>query len=76
MLTWPMRVLTRTPPSGSVKIKFRDYQLPGELEGAVTWSKRVGLLMREVGIRFDNVSPELSNALTRIASAHRHRRVI
>ena len=71
-----MRVLARTPPSGKVKITFREYKLPEPLSGTVAWTKRVGLLMREVGIRFEDVSPELSSMLTRIATAHRHRRVI
>ena len=71
-----MKVLSRTPHNGSVKIKFRDYPNLGTLEATVTWSRRAGLLMREIGMRFENVTPAASSILTQIASMHRIKRVI
>lgn len=71
-----MRVLARSNYSGTVKIKFRDYPTTEPLHATVTWTKRVGFFMREVGLRFENVSPQMSSLLTTIASCHRYRRVI
>ena len=71
-----MKVLSRTPHNGAVKIKFRDYPNLGTLEATVTWSKRAGLLMREIGMRFENVTPAASSILTQIASMHRFKRAI
>lgn len=71
-----MRVLSRTPHSGTVKVKFRDHPMTEPIEATVTWSKRTGLFMRELGLRFENVNPQMSSLLTRIASCHRYRRAI
>ncbi len=71
-----MRVLARGSHNGTVKIRFRDYPTAEPLLATVTWSKRVGFFMREVGLRFENISPQMSSLLTTIASCHRFRRVI
>lgn len=71
-----MRVLSRTAHSGVVKVKFRDYPMPEPLQATVTWSKRAGIFMRELGLRFENLSPQLTSMLTQIASAHRFKRAI
>lgn len=71
-----MRVMSRTPHSGVVNVKFRDYPTPEPLLATVTWSKRAGIFMREMGLRFENVSPQMSSVLTQIASAHRFRRAM
>jgi len=71
-----MRVLSRSPLRGNVNIQFRDYALPERLDATVTWSKRTGLFSREVGLRFENVTPRLCAVLTQIASLHRYRRAI
>jgi hypothetical protein len=71
-----MRVLSRTPHRGTVNIQFSDYTLPERLDATVTWSKRTGLFSREIGLRFENVTPRLCVVLTQIASLHRYRRAI
>lgn len=71
-----MRVVSRTPHSGVVNIKFRDYPMPEPLHATVTWSKRSGIFMRELGLRFENLTPRLTAMLTQVASAHRFRRAI
>lgn len=71
-----MCVLSRTPHSGTLKITFPEYRMPGKLLATVTWSKRAGVFMREMGLRFENVTPEMSALLTQIASTHRFRRAI
>jgi hypothetical protein len=71
-----MCVLTRSPPKGVVQVTLEGHPLPGPLYATVTWSKRVGLFMRELGLRFESVTPETSQVLTQIASMHRYRRVI
>lgn len=71
-----MRVLSRTPHSGVIKITFRDFPMTEPLLATITWSKRTGLFMRELGLRFENVSPQMSSLLTQIASCHRYRRAI
>jgi hypothetical protein len=71
-----MRVLTRSKPSGKIEIVLKGYPMPGRLVASVSWVKRAGLFMREVGLCFENLSPEMSQALTSIASVHRYRRVI
>jgi hypothetical protein len=71
-----MRVVSRTPRAGTVSITFKQYPLPGRLTGTVTWSKRIGFFMREIGVRFENVTPEISAVLTEIASMHRFKRAM
>ena len=71
-----MRVISRSPLRGTVTVQFGAYSLPERLDATVTWSKRTGLFSREVGLRFENVSPRLCAVLTQIASLHRYRRAI
>jgi hypothetical protein len=71
-----MRVLCHRVPRGQVEIYLLDNQLPGRLMAEVSWSKRVGLFKFEVGLRFENLTPSMSQCLTSIAAANRQRRVM
>jgi hypothetical protein len=71
-----MRVLCRKVPRGRLEVKLLENELPGRLTGEVAWSRRVGLFKYEVGVRFDNMSPEIAQRLTAIAGANRLRRVM
>jgi hypothetical protein len=71
-----MRVLTRAKPSGRLNVVLQGYPLPEPLAAEVAWTKRSGLFMREVGLCFHDVSPQMAQFLTRIAMMHRFRRVI
>jgi hypothetical protein len=71
-----MRVLTRSKPRNNIHITLHGYPLPGPLVANVTWVKRAGLFMREIGLCFEGVTPEMAQVLTGIASIHRFRRVI
>jgi hypothetical protein len=72
-----MKVLCRSAPGKGVNaITIDSCTLPGPLLARITWSKRSGLFSREIGMHFENVTPEMAAALTRIAMVHRYRRAI
>ena len=71
-----MRVLCRKVPTGKIDVQLVGYDLPGTLSATPAWSKKVGFFKSEVGLRFEEVTPEMALYLTRIAATHRFRRVI
>lgn len=71
-----MRVLSRAKPNQRIQITLKGVRLPGPLIAHVTWTRRAGLFMREIGLCFENITPEMSQVLTHIASVHRFRRAM
>lgn len=71
-----MRVLCRRTPPERIRISLRGHNLPGPLNGVITWSRRVGLFRHEVGVRFEDISSETKQALADISAVHRLRRVL
>jgi hypothetical protein len=71
-----MRIVCRRLPPARIAITLKGYTLPGPLVAEISWSRRVGLFRQEVGLRFEDVSPEVTQMLTTIAGTHRLRRVM
>ncbi|MEM7230127.1 MAG: PilZ domain-containing protein [Planctomycetota bacterium] len=71
-----MRVEARRTPEREVEVCLYNDGEGVRVKGEIIWSKRSGLLKRELGVRFVDVTPEVSAVLTRIAAANRFRRAM
>ena len=70
-----VRILARRVPKGEVSVQLIGLGGRFELRGRVIWSHRIGLRKHEIGIEFDDITPEMSRHLTRLATDNRLRRV-
>lgn len=57
-------------------IRLKGFPLPGPLCGMVVWSKRLGFFKHEIGMHFDQTTPEVINQLTTIAGCGGIRRLL
>lgn len=71
-----MRVLCRKVPKVQTIVEIDGYPMPQPLIANVTWTRRTGLFKHEVGLQFQNVSPEIARVLSQIAGCNRMRRVM
>ena len=70
-----VRILARKVPKGQVTVELIGLGGCFTLRGRVVWSQRIGLLKHDIGIEFDDVTPEMARHLTRLATDNRLRRV-
>jgi len=70
-----VRILARRVPKGEVTVELIGLGGRFEHRGRVVWSKRIGLFKHEIGIEFEDITPEMSQQLTRLATDNRFRRV-
>jgi hypothetical protein len=68
-----MRVITKRVPRRPVNIQLAGHALPGPLTAVTQWSKRKGFFCHEVGLKFENVTPQVAKHLTNIACGCRLR---
>jgi hypothetical protein len=68
-----MRLVGRKAPRTDVTVTIYDRDRILQVTARPVWSKRIGLLKREIGLTFVDVSPAQRKTLTAIASANRWR---
>jgi hypothetical protein len=71
-----MSVLCTRRPRKRCQVHLHGFKLPARLMAVRTWCKRLGLFKQKVGLRFENVTPEMARRLTAIAATNRARRVL
>lgn len=70
------RVLARRAHHGRMEFRIMDRHCAIVLDAEVMWSQRLGFRRHEIGVRFLNVSPDVSAAIGRLATDNRYRRVV
>jgi hypothetical protein len=68
-----MRIIARRLPKREFEAEIYGIGVRLHIRGEVRWSKRIGLMRFELGIRFIEPSCELTKQLTELALAHRRR---
>jgi hypothetical protein len=71
-----LRVNVRKVPAGEFEVHIYNATEGVTVIGQVVWSRRAGLMRREIGVNFLDVTPETAKVIARIAGTNRFRRAM